>query len=300
MEPQNIALAKSLAFNAFVGLSYYTACSRYSLLTKEVLESQLALFTFSATVYNPLQTVWGSEKTLNGTDIIPIVMILLFKVQETSWKTHVTCTVILAGTQIWVGKTFFSAPKNGQDTQWLSNVDISLFSDRIGANPQEACIFEPYSGDLEQLNAHILQNKAATPNAKALFFPLHVKGNAKDERGNHWTLIYINFDKRVVEYYDSKKRYGTYDAIVEKLEALTATLNEQYPDIDRPFQFESKITKTLQPDSYQCGVWVLYFIEKLLANPDEDFNTLDINAAQIIIATYRRSIIPFLEEGHWN
>ena len=305
MEPQNIDLAKSLVFNAFFGLGYYTVCSRYSLLTKEVLDSQVALFTFSAIVYNPLQSVWGSEKTLNGTDIIPIAMILLFKVQKTSWKIHGVCTVILAGTQIVVSKVFFSAPKTGQDTQWISNMDILHYSNHIRPNSQDTFIALPYpnipfDAYIDQLNTHILQNKAEHPDAKALFFPLHVKGNAKDKRGNHWTLIYINFDKRVVEYYDSKMRYGTYDAITQKLEALTVILNEQYPDAETPFQFESKITKRIQPDAYQCGVWVLYFIEKLLENPNVDFNALDIDAAQKMIADYRRAIIPHLEEGHWN
>jgi len=305
VEPQNIELAKSLAFNAFVGLGYYTVCSRYSLLPKEAIHSQATLFALSAIVYNPLQSVWGTEKKLNGTDIIPIAMILLFKVQETSWKIHGVCTVILAVTQIVVSKAFFSAPKTGQDTQWLSNMDILHYSNHIRPNSQDTVIALPYpnipfDGYIDQLNAHIIRIKTDQPDAKALFFPLHVKGNAKDKRGNHWTLIYINFDKRVVEYYDSKQTYGTYDAIIEQLEALTVILNEQYPDTENPFQFESKIKKLLQPDPYQCGVWALYFIEKLLENPDVDFNALDIDAAQTMIAAYRKAIIPHLEEGHWK
>ncbi len=54
-----------------------------------------------------------------------------------------------------------------------------------------------------------------------------------------------------------------------------------------PYKFVCKIEKCLQPDSYQCGPWLLYFLEERLKNPDINFNELDAKQSQKMIANYR-------------
>ena len=92
---------------------------------------------------------------------------------------------------------------------------------------------------------------------------------------NHWMFVYINRTKRTVEYYDSKRAYGgfEYSKIVNELTRIAALLTEEEPG-DKPFKLELKITKLLQPDSYQCGIWVMYFFDNILKDQNVDFNKL--------------------------
>lgn len=107
---------------------------------------------------------------------------------------------------------------------------------------------------------------------------------------NHWTLVYIDRQRRTVEYYDSKEKYGNHDEIVHKLTSIAEELSKQESN-QPPYQFICKINRVLQPDIYQCGPWMLYFLENRLINPDFDFNTLNIDEAQNIIKAYREKVI---------
>jgi len=104
--------------------------------------------------------------------------------------------------------------------------------------------------------------------------------------GNHWVLIHINKKKKVVEYYDSKCHYGNFDKVTAMLQKLADELG---------YEFKSRITKSLQPDGYQCGVWIAFFMKKLLEDPDVDFNTLNTN-----IADFRKEIIPYFGDERWK
>ena len=119
-----------------------------------------------------------------------------------------------------------------------------------------------------------------------LAYPLHVTNN-------HWTLVIIDQEKRTVEYYDSKKNYGNYEEIVKTLKELARSLSTKDPG-QSPYQFFSKISKNLQPDSYQCGPWALYFLKNRLENPSVDFNKLDIEEAQDMIAKFRIEVMATL------
>ena len=67
--------------------------------------------------------------------------------------------------------------------------------------------------------------------------------------------------------------------------------------MDSSYTFCDKINQVLQPDSYQCGAWVCYFLEQRLQNPDTDFNALarDMDNTQNMISNYRRSITSILQ-----
>lgn len=110
---------------------------------------------------------------------------------------------------------------------------------------------------------------------------------------NHWTLVLIDRTTRTVEFYDSKKSYGDHSKIIEDLKCIADWLSIRDPHT-KPYQFIKKINKCLQPDGYQCGPWFLYFLEERLSNPDIDFNLLDEQKAQNIIAEYRLHIMETL------
>ena len=118
---------------------------------------------------------------------------------------------------------------------------------------------------------------------KNIAYPLHVTNN-------HWTLVFIDREQRTVEYYDSKIKYGNFKDIQGRLMKIAMELTEKDPG-ETPYQLICKIQTKLQPDGYQCGAWVLYFLENRLENPDIDFNELNIKEAQKIIAKYRIQVM---------
>lgn len=114
---------------------------------------------------------------------------------------------------------------------------------------------------------------------------------------NHWTLVYINRTKRIVDYYDSKINYGgaEHTRIVNELNRIAKILTQDEPAEpgSDPFKVQLKITTLLQPDSYQCGVWVLFFLDKILNDPHFNFNNLNeyVLPSEKIIANYRIEIL---------
>lgn len=287
-------LPKAFLANCFVVFTYYQICSRYKLLTKEALESQLSFYAISSISYNALQTKWGSNQSFHKIDIVPIALLLISKVEKTSWKTHTLCIVVLSGSQITTAKLLSwkepPAQLISKEVKWLSNYDLIDYQAHLSDRHPECQFIIPYCNKLQNLRDHLfyLMNQYEK---NVIFIPLHVTKN-------HWTLIYVNRTKRSVEYYDSKDCYGNYVEITRELQEFANGYGDD-PD-HPPYTFESKIKKKLQPDSYQCGVWVLYFIEKLAEDPDVDFNELDIDRAQKMIANFRKHVIPFFDQEGWG
>ena len=91
--------------------------------------------------------------------------------------------------------------------------------------------------------------------------------------GNHWTLVYVNRTQRTIDYYDSKINFGKveYKKIIQELQKISEVLTQEEPE-DKPFKVELKIITPLQPNDYQCGVWVLFFLDKILNEPQFNFN----------------------------
>jgi hypothetical protein len=126
-----------------------------------------------------------------------------------------------------------------------------------------------------------------------LAYPLHVAGN-------HWTLVLVDRKERTLEYYDSKVNYGNHEEIKKYLIEITLALTEK--DLgEKPYKFICKIKKNLQPDSFQCGPWILYFLENRLKNVNVDFNELNILKSQKMIADHRLKVMDTLiaEYNDW-
>lgn len=145
----------------------------------------------------------------------------------------------------------------------------------------------------ENFLAYTSPTTAATTAIKTILaYPVHVMGN-------HWTLLYIDIKNRTISYFDSKKTYGNYEKIMATITALASKLSHLEPSKD-PFVVKAKITTSLQPDGYQCGPWTLFFLENLLKNPNVDFNSLNVDAAQAMIAKYRLDVMHVLIQNHLN
>lgn len=299
MRLERAQISQAFVLHAAFGIGYYSICSHYNLLAQKALRYQTLMFAISTSTHTLLQSP-DSQGKLNSTDIIPFALITLAKVQQVTWKIQALCTVILSSVQITVNHSLIqdSSPpslKKNRKTEWLSNIDIQKYSEYLETqNPHLFAAF-PFSHDLNYLEQVVLDAMNKGTEKTIFSFPLHVGKTTK----NHWTLLYINTDLRVVEYYDSKTNYGNYEEVVRTLEALTQTLNKQFPS-EKPYTFQCKIQKYLQPDIYQCGVWTLYFLEKLIEDPQTDFNALDIAEAQKMIAKHRLDLIPCFPKKDWD
>lgn len=99
--------------------------------------------------------------------------------------------------------------------------------------------------------------------------------------GCHWALLIIDREIKKVEYYDSKPNPGEedYERTIKDAKKIAKNL---------VYEFEEKITKSIQLDTYQCGIWVLYFLEERIKNPNISFNTLS-NPSKLI-ANFREHV----------
>jgi hypothetical protein len=179
-------------------------------------------------------------------------------------------------------------------TTWLTNIHLysymtylaTRFPEIVALNTSQMAYQSREGSSIDSLTKYIFEyfpKEINNFNNLNIPFHLHVSNN-------HWTLVYIDRDKRTVEYYDSKEHYGNHHEIVQKLTTVADTLSQQEPN-KPPYTFVLKINKVLQPDSYQCGPWMLFFLENRLINPDFDFNQLDVNEAQELIKKYRIKIM---------
>lgn len=285
-------LPKALVFNALAGVLYYEFCSGYSLLSKDTLKNQMFMYGLSSVIYNPLEEKWGN-RDLCAMDIVPFTLLLLAKDNASTWKTIGVTTTLLGGAQTATAKALNDPlpppPPHPHVTKWLYTEDVEDYGIEI-CEPKAAVFSMAFMlGHADAITKTVDRFGSTCP---LQFYPLLMSNN-------HWTLCVVNFDKRTVEYYDSKMNYGNHKQVCTKLETLTAHLTTQFPG-EKDFTFECKIKKSLQPDGYQCGVWILYFTEKLLENPDTDFNELDVEKAQTMIADLRMKLIPHFVTKPWT
>lgn len=142
---------------------------------------------------------------------------------------------------------------------------------------------ERYQQSIDKTLLSQLADNAQKPvsEQKTVFaYPLHLSEN-------HWGLVLVDTKKRTLEYYDSKGTYsdsyydekGTllehskdHEAIKKHFQKIAQSMSAQ--ELGAPYRFMCKTNTCLQPDSYECGPWVLYFIEQRLKNPDIDFGHL--------------------------
>lgn len=92
----------------------------------------------------------------------------------------------------------------------------------------------------------------------------------------HWCLVMIDRTKKTVEFYDSYAVYGDKDRDKENVHYLNQ-VKERLEEISgEPYEVQNKIKTRIQSgvDGSRCGMWLLYFIQKRLENPDFDFDLI--------------------------
>lgn len=182
-----------------------------------------------------------------------------------------------------------SSPPTVKDTAWLDSLQLHYYSEFLQKTypihlPKNSKFFtiSPIVRSL-WTDVQKMTSKQRQKNIKEYMpFFLHLANN-------HWALVFIDRKLRTVEYYDSLLNYGNHEEIKTELQRIAGELTQQDPG-SSPYQFQCKLRKKVQQDGYQCGVWLLYFLENRLKNPQVDFNTLDVNSSQAMIAEFRRHI----------
>lgn len=98
---------------------------------------------------------------------------------------------------------------------------------------------------------------------------------------DHWTLVYVDRERHTIEYYDSLFHYPGYKEVMLALTAIKKKLSKNGP----PFSIIPKINTPLQSLlELDCGLYVAYFLENRLENPDINFD----DPSKINMKTYRQ------------
>ncbi len=162
----------------------------------------------------------------------------------------------------------------GEYIQYLGRKNPKLFVPE-GTDAFRMCSLKEMS-EAGKINDLILSRLKAyddtntDPIKKTIFaFPIRVSES-------HWTLLIIDREKRLIEYYDSyfpgwNDGNTINDASVRKhFSDFSKQLSAQEKD-KQPYVFDNKIKEKLQTNTYDCGPWVLNFLEKRLENPNVSF-----------------------------
>jgi hypothetical protein len=98
----------------------------------------------------------------------------------------------------------------------------------------------------------------------------------------HFLTVYIDSKKRTVEYYDSMGSYLNKTNIGDQLKELANDLGYKYDN-----KTEDTVSSKLQEDSYACGSWTCFFLEKRLNDPDFKPNNITRSTKEEMIHDYR-------------
>lgn len=160
---------------------------------------------------------------------------------------------------------------------WLTLERIEIIDHILNPEPRHLTLEQAL---LERLD---LATQKGTSSIKNFPFYVHVSGN-------HFVLVYVDRERRTLEYYDSLVNYGNHSKIREYLEKTARLLSEKDPGTE-PFKLLFKVEHRLQTDGYQCGPWTLFFLEKRLKEPAFDFNNIKVDEASNLIAQFREQVV---------
>lgn len=120
----------------------------------------------------------------------------------------------------------------------------------------------------ENIERWVMRDLEKNPSKKAFAYYLNI-GN------EHWTLVYVDRKKRTVEYYDS---FADENRVKEVLTRVAEKLTDKDSG-EKPYEYNNKISKPIQKDSFQCGPLTNYFLT-FRVNEDEGPSLNDLSVLQ--------------------
>jgi len=187
-----------------------------------------------------------------------------------------------------------------EDTRWITGEDFFHFSNNFLKKEHQNIYHE--SEDPKQISSqscivissarsavnqcaqllHALKdipNTFAQKNLTLLFVPLLINDN-------HWTVVCIDYTHRRVEYYDSLMCVAK--EVTNCLQTYASNLG---------FAYICGVNKVLQEDTFQCGIWSIFFILNKIKNNQDNYNELDGEARRHMIAASRTQYTPFFQNA---
>lgn len=173
------------------------------------------------------------------------------------------------------------------DREWLEPIHLNFYITYLAAIkfPDQMAFIEHGNAytieNLEESLFNYLLPEIVVKSGKSLPIYIHLCKN-------HWALVYIDQKTKTIEYYDSKRDWGNVSQIDLILKNIASRLSSYF---NEEYSFQRKITKILQPDNFECAIWILLFLEYRLKNPNIDFNNLVVD-----IGAHRKKVRERLKE----
>lgn len=153
-----------------------------------------------------------------------------------------------------------------------AKVDFEYFSAKHGS------VLDSVDGQRKsvEITPDNIAEKIKYDTSKDIAIPIHLNKN-------HWGLVYIDHEKKTVEFYDSMANNQGYPNIDKNIKEIAKKFGG--------YEVKYKVTKQLQFNGHDCGPWTMYFLQNRLENKNVDFNLLDRNKVGPMITNYRRHIV---------
>lgn len=151
---------------------------------------------------------------------------------------------------------------------------------KLAQEPQEVGLF------LEPLNAK---------ESEIIIFAVNNHNSGSTSGGTHWSLLIFDNNTGIYHHYDSAGKLNENNAIClmkKSYRHINAKLNRQQ-------QFKSHLDCTQQRNSYDCGMYVIFFVEvfcrRLKTYSESIFLSLSVNDI-FLKRKYMRDLIQELHE----
>jgi hypothetical protein len=134
-----------------------------------------------------------------------------------------------------------------------------LFTPRKGRS-----IHSPSGPQKDWFLEDVLNDVKKNPEKTIFAYPILVSTD-------HYTIAIVDKKTRTVEYFDPLYNYGWEDDNTVTDETLTSLAQKLDPN--KPYTFSRTLQeKAIQKGSYQCGVWILFFLDERLKEKPLNFD----------------------------
>jgi hypothetical protein len=86
------------------------------------------------------------------------------------------------------------------------------------------------------------------------------------KEGSHWIALFIDIKKKFIYFFDSNGNY-----VPSRINKFVKRVQKQAKFLNIPFKFEENYPRIHQDQDTECGIYVLYFIIKLLQGKDRRY-----------------------------
>ncbi|EPP34834.1 ulp1 protease family, C-terminal catalytic domain protein [Chlamydia ibidis] len=108
---------------------------------------------------------------------------------------------------------------------------------------------------------------------------------------SHWTLLIVNTELREVVFFDSLANYINNSVLDPMLSDIAKVSGQMYPleNQTQDFTIKKAAATPLQQDGTSCGIWVAWYLDKYLSNPEFSLSNLDANRAQSLLHQFYKN-----------